>query len=159
MLGALVLGGAAGCSFGSLDPTPDDPTYTPTSAPTGATTAPTTTATDPDAALVDAVLVALATAHRTARENARLHPGLRARLQPLEALHRRHARELGELPRTTGVVAARQDSREQALARVDDAEDELDRGLQRAAVQADSGALALLLASMAASLAQHRSAG
>ncbi len=160
VLGAAVLGplGATGCSPGSLDPSPaDDPTFTPTSTPTG-TTAPVPTTADPDSALVEAVLVDLSTAHRTVRENARLHRSLRAELQPLEELHRLHARELGGLRRTTGVVAGRSDSRRRALARVAAAEDSLGRALQRAAVQADSGSLALLLASMAASVAQHRSA-
>lgn len=152
--------GAAGCD--TLDPTSADPTFTPTTTPRGgaATATPTEPADDPaaddDTALVAEVASAIALAHRTAKANARLHPQLAGALRPFERLHRTHGDELGGLPATDGRVAARGESRQQVLARIDRREAELQRVLVGAATAAGSGALARTFASMAAGVAQLR---
>ncbi|WP_167736667.1 hypothetical protein [Nocardioides sp. 1609] len=160
LVGVTVLG-TAGCSIGSLDPSSEDPTITPTTSPsdgsdpdpggTGATDV------DTDSALVEEALLALSVAHRTAQANARAHPPLADALAPLVRLHRAHAGELGGPRPTSGRVAVGRGSVQRARRRVALAEETLEQALAGLAVQADSGALARLLASMAASVAQHRS--
>jgi hypothetical protein len=151
VLGAALLG-TAGCAAG-----PDDTAGSPAAASATTSSEPTApTGQDPDEALVDEALTALATAHRTAATNARLHPALAARLRPLQRLHLAHARELGDLPRTSGRVADAGESDAAALDRVLRAETELQRVLVATAVAAASGPLAQTLAAMAAGTAQHR---
>jgi hypothetical protein len=153
VLGAALLG-TAGCSR--------DPAGS--SVPTDRAGAASTSSPEPsvppeeaiDEALVTEVLGALAVAHRTATTNARLHPGLAARLRPLQRLHQAHARELGDLPRSTGRVADPGESDAAALDRVVRAETALQRVLVAAAVAAESGPLAQTMAAMAAGTAQHR---
>jgi hypothetical protein len=158
----LIALGAAGCSLDSLDPTSDDPTITPTSgaSPSGSTSAGATdTPSDvppDDAALVTKVLAAIALAHRTARGTRRAHRDLTTVLRRVEALHRAHADELGDMPAATGRVTRSGETSARALARVDRAEGRLQRTLVDAATAAGSGALAQTLASMAAAVAQVR---
>ncbi len=149
-VGAVVVA-AAGCSASSLDPTSDDPTITPTSSPS----ADGEPAAVDDTALVGAVLAALAVAHRSARADARAHQEVAATLRPFERLHLVHARELGDLPRSTNGVGPSA-SPAQALARLGRREERLQRTLVEAATSAGSGALAQTLASMAGAVAQLR---
>lgn len=151
--GALAVGAVgAGCSSDALDPSSPDPTLTPTSGASSATEE----RPDDDAGLVAEVLGALALAHRTARANARAHPEVAPVLRPFERLHATHARELGDLPRTTGRVTARGGAPAQVRARVERTEARLQQTLVEAATTASSGALAQTFASMAAGVAQLR---
>ncbi len=152
LVGAVLLGTAGGCSLGPADPD-DPPTYTPPGAPDDVVT----DAPDPDAALVDDARAALSAAHRTAQGTARSHPRLAGELTPLARLHRGHVDELGGLLPDAGRPGPRGESDGRARRRVLAVEDDLQQTLVTAAVQADSGALAQLLASMAAAVAQHRS--
>ncbi|QCW51283.1 hypothetical protein FE634_14290 [Nocardioides dongxiaopingii] len=162
VVGVTVLG-TAGCSIGSLDPSSGDPTITPTTSPSdGAVPDPggsgsADTDADTDAALVEQAALALSVAHRTAQTNARAHPPLAEALAPLVRLHRAHAGELGGLRPTSGRFAVGGEPVRRARRRVAVAEETLEQALVGLAVRADSGALARLLASMAASVAQHRS--
>ncbi len=160
VVGVTVLG-TAGCSIGSLDPSSGDPTITPTMSPSdGAVPDPggsESTDAATDAALVEQAALALSVAHQTAQTNARAHPPLAEALAPLVRLHRAHAGELGGLRPTSGRFAVGGEPVRRARRRVAVAEETLEQALVGLAVRADSGALARLLASMAASVAQHRS--
>lgn len=167
VVGAAVIG-TAGCSFPSLDPSPEDPTITPTSTPTSSRTgapevAETTTGAavdpepdDPDAALVESTLLAVSTAHHEARSASRAFPALADALDPLVRLHRAQAGELGGLRPPARRPPDRAASQAKARRRVARSEADLQATLVAAATDADSGALARLLASMAAAVAQHR---
>lgn len=113
---------------------------------------------DPDSDLVALVVADLSDAHARVRANRRAHPALADRLRGLERLHARHARELGGL--VTAPAPARQAERRRGrvLPRITAVEDVLQQRLVDHAVAAESGALALLLAAMAAGLAQAREA-
>lgn len=149
---------AAGCSLRTSEPSDAPFAGASTSGPDpGAATSPaTTTPADPDTALVADVLQQLSVTHHVVRENRTAHPDLTQRLRPLERLHAAHARELGALVPVTGRVARPGDSDEQTLSRVDTAEARLQKRLVRAAVAAESGAVAQVLAAMAAAVAQAR---
>jgi len=139
--------GAGGCSLdSSVPPQPDASSATISTPPP----------LNVDADLVDEVLRQISVAHQTVRESIRLHRDLRTTLKPLELLHRAHARELGDLPAATGSLGSANESAPQVLSRVGAAEVLLQRQLVRGATSAESGALALLLASMAAAVAQER---
>lgn len=142
---------AAGCTA-DLDPTSDDPTLTPSGSPTTASATPGQEV-DSDVAVLDAAAEAVSQAHHLVRRHLRRYPGQRAVLAPLERLHRVHARELGGLRPVTGGGTV---PSVQVLGRVAREEAALQRTLTRRATEARSGALALLLASMAAGVAQHR---
>jgi len=130
LLSAVVLA-AAGCDDGN-SPSPAD-------TPTG--TLPGTSTVDPDIALVDAVLVDLGRAEQVATA---------AGLAELAALHRAHIEVLeGDPP------AASAQGRRAARAAVRREEERLHRQLVAAAVAAESGALARLLASMSAAVSQR----
>ncbi len=146
----------AGCSFGSLDPTSEDPTLTPSdgASPTDNGTD-TGVDADADTALLEAAALAVSSAHHAVRTNLRLHPDLDGVLRPLERLHRTHARELGGLQEVTGSAADPAEAPRQVLARIAKVEAGLQRALVRDATRAESGALALLLASVAAAVAQR----
>lgn len=111
---------------------------------------------DADAELVTDVLRQLSITHRVVRENRQAHRALDETLRPLERLHEAHARELGDLVPATGPAADPDETPEIALARVSTAETRLQRRLARATIAAESGALAQLLASMTAAVAQER---
>ncbi len=109
---------------------------------------------EPDTALVASVLDAVSLVHAQVRANRRAHASLSVRLRGLERLHARHAAELGGLAVVTAPAAELRTS--QVVAALASVEDRLQRRLVGACVDAESGALALLLASMAAGVAQER---
>ena len=113
------------------------------------------TGTAADAALVDDVLGELAAATGVVLAAQRGARRLRADLRPLLVLHGEHVRLLGaRLPVDPDDAGRRRDARER-LAAVRRREQRLQRVLADAAVAADSGALARLLASMSAAVAQR----
>jgi hypothetical protein len=150
-----VLGGAAlglvaltGCDVDDLRPPEDRTTPSPGSSPSAGETA----ATDPDTLLVDRVATAIIGA-AVAVEWARRLPRLRRALAPLQKAHLAHLAALEkELeappPQTPASYAV-------ALREVRSTEQALQGTLVSAAVEARSGALARLLASMSASVSQH----
>ncbi|VXB75411.1 conserved exported hypothetical protein [Nocardioides sp. AX2bis] len=156
----LLLGGAGlslllvGCSAGSDAPASREgalspaTTGTPDGAPNGAQEP-----TD-DADLVGTAREALAAAATLVTVAQRSVPSLRGVLAPLLALHEAHAEALGQpldLPRATRRAAPA----DPLLALVRDREEQLRIRLADLSVAADSGALARLLASMSAGLAQR----
>ncbi|WP_340539355.1 hypothetical protein [Nocardioides sp. GXZ039] len=158
LIGAAALT-TAGCSFGSLDPDAEDPTYTPTSTPSESAAGPATTEpqpADPDAEVASQAAVELLTAQQVAKETAKAYPALADRLDPIARLHRAQAGELGGGQVTTVVVIEQGEPRAKVLRRIERSEQALQEHLVAAALAADSGALARLLASMAAATAQHR---
>lgn len=116
--------------------------------------APEEPAPDADAALVQAVREEITAADVLLAELLRQQPALRGRLRPLRRMHTAHAEALEgfaeRLPADLGPVSAR---RGVDVARR--AEKALQARLAQASVEAESGALARLFASMAASVAQH----
>lgn len=148
LVGALAL---SGCDLGDLDPR-DDPTTA--GGPATGTSGSTGTSRDPDADLVQDVLaetdelIGLVTAARDA------WPGLRAPLAPLLAMHVAHRTAL-DGP-TQGASRATVPATAAATARlVRTRERRAQRRFVGAARSADSGALARLLASMSAAVAQQ----
>ncbi|WP_345458229.1 hypothetical protein [Nocardioides marinquilinus] len=164
VLGSALAGvaGTTACSLDSLDPSPDDPTYTPTTSPTGEGSDevdpddPTEPA-EPsaDEALTLRVRRAVARTEATTAAAVRRHPALAGDLGPLTDLHRAHLRELGG-PVRGAAAPEPPGGRRAARAGAVRAEARLQRTLLAAATEAESGPLALLLATMAASVAQHR---
>jgi hypothetical protein len=149
-----VLGGVLGvvattaCDVDDLRPPEDGPTPSP---PPSASSAP-----DSDAALVTSVAVAILSANDLVGVVRRRHPALEASAGSFARMHRRH---LGVL-QPTGDLKTRTATRVPssaavALKELRGAELGLRRQLARASVQADSGALARLLASMSAAVSQH----
>ena len=121
----------------------DDPRWG--TAPRGEPSAPPA---DADAELVDRVGAHIATAWAAVSSARRQSPELRRSLRPLQRLHEAHL----------AVLDAGKDleSRSQQVVReVRAAETTLQRQLTDAAVRAESGALAKVLASMAAAVAQQ----
>ncbi len=110
---------------------------------------------DPDTELVAQLLSELSVVHERVRVNRLRHRSLAAPLRRLERLHAQHAVELGGLlPVSAGTVAAEK-RKNRVLERLAKAEEKLQGTLVRGAIVADSGALALLLAAMAAGVAQE----
>lgn len=146
--GALIGLVATGCDLGgpgseSPGPTPGTPVGTPSDA-----------AEDPDESLVARVRHRVGEADALVRAAATGRPGLAADLAGFRRLHRHHLDALpgdGRLPRSRrlrGSAAA-------ARSRVRSQEHRLQGFLADSAVAAQSGALAALLASMSAALAQQ----
>jgi hypothetical protein len=109
---------------------------------------------DPDTALVDEVLAGLGELAALVAAGARFAP-LRAPMRALAALHAAHLEALDGEPvagRSPGVRFA---GPAEALRRVRAAEQQGQRRLADWSVAAESGALARLLASMSAAVAQH----
>jgi hypothetical protein len=109
---------------------------------------------DPDAALVDEVLADLGELAALVSAAARFAP-LRAPMRALAALHAAHLEALGgeaSAGKSPGVGFA---GPAEALRRVRAAEQQAQRRLADWSVAAESGALARLLASMSAAVAQH----
>ena len=109
---------------------------------------------DPDAALVDEVLAGLGELAALVAAGARFAP-LRAPMRALAALHAAHLEALDGEPvagRSPGIRFA---GPAEALRRVRAAEQQAQRRLADWSVAAESGALARLLASMSAAVAQH----
>lgn len=111
---------------------------------------------DPDTLLVTQLLEDLSVAHERVRTNRRAHRPLAGRLRRLERLHAQHAIELGGLVTVAPGSVAAEKREGRVLARVSASEESLQRRLVRGSIVADSGALALLLAAMAAGVAQER---
>lgn len=108
-----------------------------------------------DAALVNDVLDELAVATGVVLAARRGARRLRGDLRPLLVLHGEHVRLLGaRLPVEPADAGGRRNARER-LAAVRRGEQRLERVLADAAVAADSGPLARLLASMAAAVGQR----
>jgi hypothetical protein len=122
----------------------------------GATVSPTAPADDADSALVDKVVAVLSTTAALATQVGTRVPALTRVGARLARLHDAHVRELGGTPasgtRPPKVAAGRRPALSQLLA----AEAGLQDQLVAAAQSAQSGALAQLLASMAAAVAQQR---
>lgn len=113
----------------------------------------------PDQRLLAGVAEDIATAAAVVRGARRGRPALRRSLRGLTRLHRAH---LAELPVDVAgggdrVRVAGDDAR--ALQQVRSAEQRLQRRLADAAVAAESGSLAALLASMSAAVAQQLASG
>lgn len=110
---------------------------------------------DPDTALVAQVLDEVSQIHARVQANRRAHRRLTQKLRRLERMHARHARELGGLIPVSAAAPAEKRAGK-VVARLGAAEVQLQRRLARASISAESGALALLLAAMAAAIAQER---
>lgn len=117
---------------------------------------------DPDLAITRQVGSTLVAQVDLITRTVERHPGLAGRLEPARAAHLEHLATLvdatpGDAPTATApvVVPAR---RRLALRAVADAEAGTSETLARLAFRARSGALARLVASMAASAAQHEQA-
>jgi hypothetical protein len=111
---------------------------------------------DADAELVEQARTRITAADTVLEELVRQHPKLRRELRPLRALHEGHAEVLGGFV-DRAVIPARFDL-QGSRAYVRRTEMGMQRHLTNAAVAAESGALAKLLASMAAGVAQHLAA-
>lgn len=134
-----VLAVAAGC--GTEDTAP-------------ASSAPTADAVGADSDLVERVVAEIGTALGAAAATARRHRRLRGLARPFADLHRTHLERLEADADDPGADApADEAAARAALLR---AEERLQRRLVAAAVDAESGALAQVFASMAAGVAQQR---
>lgn len=118
------------------------------------TVEPTVAAVDADSDVVEEVGRRIAEAGALADRVARDHRPLRATARPFADLHDGHLAELDWEGDVEGPAAT--DDREQARARLLESEERLQAKLVRASVDAESGALAQVLASMAAAVAQQR---
>jgi hypothetical protein len=110
---------------------------------------------DADADLVEQVLRWLAQISATVATLGDDHPRIRPATRPFARLHDRHAAALGGYPDGTVETLTPVGSPMRTLRQE---EERLQRRLTDAAVDAESGALAKLLASMAAAVAQHLAA-
>jgi hypothetical protein len=111
---------------------------------------------DPDAALVDEVLAELTALSRLTASVARQVPALRGAARALEDLHRAHREALGdELPAPAPAGVQRPPDAAAALRLLRRRELQAQRRLVDWSVAARSGALARLLASMSAGVAQQ----
>jgi hypothetical protein len=150
-LGAVLL---AACDVDDLRPPDDDATPVPSPTP-GATETPEP---DDDVTLAEEAGYDVAVAMVAVEAARRRFPRLRARLQPLVRMHRAHLRVL-DAPEDRSIPAPDVGATPaEALERVRLAEQTLQQSLVDAAVEAQSGALARLLASTSASVSQHLAA-
>jgi hypothetical protein len=141
------LGGlaVAGCTTDDGDP----PTSTSTaSAPS----------VDADAALVSEVAGRVAAADALVRQVLRDSPLLRSDLDPLRRMHEAHLEALGGHDGPARSSRPPRGRPADALRQVATSEQRLQRSLATAAVRAESGTLAKLLASMSAAVAQQLAA-
>ena len=139
------------CDVDDLRPPDDEATPVPSPTP-GATETPEP---DADTALARDAAHGVAGALVLVNGLRRSFPRLRDRLQPLVRMHRAHLAVL-EVPGDRSVPAPDLGGTPaEALARIRAAEQLLQQALASAAVEAQSGALARLLASMSASVSQH----
>jgi hypothetical protein len=106
---------------------------------------------DADSDLADEVLQRISEAASVVAAGRRQDRALRRKLGPLAELHGAHAQALGY----SEPWSFSKSSPGRTLVQVRAAETKLQRQLTDAAVRAESGALAKLLASMAAAVAQH----
>lgn len=152
LAGALGVAALTACDVDDLRPPEDEETPSSGGTPSSSGSAATDPDTDPDTVLVNRVVTAIIGASVTI-EGARRLPRLRQVLGPLDRAHFAHLAALdgefeGPPPRPPASYAV-------ALRRVRESELALQRDLAAAAVEAQSGALARLLASMSASISQH----
>jgi hypothetical protein len=150
LVGTLAVLTTAGCDAVSpAPPSGTGPGTTPSTTPEG-------TAADPDEALVEDVRASLDEAAVLVASAVAARPGLREELVPFGTLHVRHLRALdGDVAR--GRTPVRGDAatvRDTVRAR----EARLETSLADAALAAQSGPLAALLASMSAAVAQQLAA-
>jgi hypothetical protein len=145
VVGALAgLLAVTGCDLDDLDPRgaeaePDAP--------------PTEQSVDADAELVDRALTRITSADTVLEELVRQHPRLRRELRPLREMHAAHAEVLGGFLDRATISGPFELPQARRLVRR--TETGLQRHLTQAAVRAESGGLAKLLASMAAGVAQN----
>lgn len=148
VLGIIAL---SACDVDDLRPPEDDSSPTPT--PTASGSVPVEP--DADARLAEDTAYTMAVTAVLVDQVRRDFPRLRQRLQPLVRMHRAHL-EVLEAPDDRSIPSpAPAATPAEALARLRTAEDALHQTLTTASVEARSGALARLLASVSASVAQH----
>jgi hypothetical protein len=149
LAGALGIAALTACDVDDLRPPEDE--ATPTAAPTSSVTP----EPDADARLAEDVAYEMSAALVYVEDARRSFPRLGERLRPLLRMHRTHLEVL--VPPDGRSVPAPQPSGTpaEALALLFAVEDALQRRLAASAVAAQSGALARLLASLSASVAQH----
>jgi hypothetical protein len=145
--------GAAGCSTDGSD----GPRSTGDAGGPASASSPGTAGEDPDSALVALVVRDLSLAHARVRADRRAHPPLADRLRRFERLHARHAAELGGLAPVRSSEVDAEPRRGRVVAGLAIAETRLQQRLADHAVAAGSGALALLVAQMAAAVSQELS--
>lgn len=141
------LAGLSACDVGDLDPRDDDPT------PAATTGAPV----DADRSLVDDVVAELLRMGALVAQVQARFPGLRRSTAPWRRLHATHLEALAgdaEAPPATGRLT----TAAEAMRQVRTQEAQLQRRLADWSVAAGSGALARLLASMSAAVAQQLAA-
>ncbi len=138
-----------GCTSESGGSRPEADSATPPPTPTSAPTA-------DDTALVEELRGRVSAAHAHVRAVRRSQPERAAALRGLERTHAEHAEALGGLI-AVGPPGGQNDAR-RALAQLARTETRLIAALARGARSADSGALALLLASASAGLSQRLAA-
>jgi hypothetical protein len=151
--GAAGVGLVAGCDLGGSGP--DASTSAPSGSAAGsASESPSTSAGDPDAALVDEVLTELTAMVSLVGAVGSRVAGLAG---PMRALRRMHLAHIAALDGSTRIPAHGRvpGSPAAALALVRRRETRLHSQLVDAAVEARSGVLARLLASMSAAVSQH----
>jgi hypothetical protein len=148
LAGALGLAALTACDVDDLRPPEDDDTPSSDASPSAGQTA----ATDPDTYVVDRVTTEIIGAAITVEWASRL-PRLRRALRPLWRTHLAHLDVLEK--QFVGPQPQRPESYAVALREVRAKEQALQGALVAAAVDARSGALARLLASMSASVSQH----
>lgn len=142
LCGALLgLGGVAGCDL-------DRPARSPAGRGSGS-------ATDPDVDLVDEVRTELARLSELVSEVAARYPRLQSPMQDLRALHAAHLEALDTAPGAPAGFAGQLTSAATALTLVRAQETRAQNRLADWSVRAESGALARLLASMSAAVAQQ----
>lgn len=137
----------AACDVDDLRPPEVGGSPAPTA---GATTAP-----DADTVLVESLVAMVVGAQETVRLARRRFTSLRPALKPLVLMHRRHLDVLLQTEQQVRSSVRVPRSAADALREVRTAERDLQNELADGAVQSHSGALARLLASMSASVAQH----
>lgn len=139
-----------------LDASPSNPSN-PTTSPAGSAGAGATDAAAADTALVTLLVEEISRAHALVRANRRAHPLLATDLLALEHLHARHAAELGGLVPVAASTVRTERRQDRVRPRLVSVEERLQRRLVDDSVAAGSGALALLVAAMAAGVAQQAS--
>lgn len=149
--GALGLALVTACDVDDLRPPEDETTPVPSPTP-GATETPEP---DADTALAEGAAADIASALVMVDGVRRAFPRLRGRLEPLARMHRAHLAVLDSSGDTSIATPDLGGTPAEALERVSSAERALQQTLASAAVEAQSGALARLLASMSASVSQH----
>jgi hypothetical protein len=158
--GALAtLAAVSACDLGQPVDRPADTTGaaagTSSGEPSGTSSAPASSAgDDPDAALVDEVLGELAQLSSLVAGAARIAP-LRASMRALGELHAAHREALGDERGTEPPARRGFPGPAEALRQVRAQEQRAQRRLADSSVAAESGALARLLASMSAAVAQQ----